>query len=73
MDSGSFYHAKKSAASGQMMQLILLGFPRAQALRRCFFAAGREQARKRRDFFANILFGRLHRRNVSGHLLLLVK
>ena len=28
---------------------------------------------ERRDFFANILFGRLHCRNVSGHLLLLAR
>ena len=28
---------------------------------------------ERRDFFASILFGRLHRRNVSGHLLLLAR
>ena len=63
------------SAVGVTLPLVALGFPRGQALANVFSRRGahRRGLSQRRYFFANILFGRLHRRNVSRHLLMLAE
>ena len=65
----------KSAAGGTP-QLVALGFSADKPWDIFSRRGGRGHGRglsKRRNLFANILFGRLHGRNVSRHLLMLVR
>ena len=56
----------------KMVQMLASGFSRADKPWDVFSRRGVNRCglSERRYLFANILFGRLHCRNVSGHLLL---